>query len=78
VAAPLAAALGQSVVVENRSGAGGIVGAAAKAAPDGCTFLLSSGSAMAIVPLITPKLPFDAAKDLGRQGAAGAVPGGAQ
>lgn len=66
VATPLAAALGQSVVVENRSGAGGIVGAdaAAKAAPDGYTFLLSSGSAMAIVPLITPKMPFDAAKDL--------------
>jgi tripartite-type tricarboxylate transporter receptor subunit TctC len=66
VAAPLSAALGQQVVVENRSGAGGIVGAdaAAKAAPDGYTFLLSSGSAMAIVPLITPRLPFDPAKDL--------------
>ncbi len=66
VAAPLSAALGQQVVVENRSGAGGIVGAdaAAKAAPDGHTFLLSSGSAMAIVPLITPRLPFDPAKDL--------------
>ncbi len=66
VAAPLSAALGQQVVVENRSGAGGIVGAdaAAKAAPDGYTFLLSSGSAMSIVPLITPKLPFDPAKDL--------------
>lgn len=66
VAAPLSAALGQQVVVENRSGAGGIVGAdaAAKATPDGHTFLLSSGSAMAIVPLITPKLPFDPAKDL--------------
>ncbi|MES2714597.1 MAG: tripartite tricarboxylate transporter substrate binding protein [Pseudomonadota bacterium] len=66
VAAPLSAALGQQVVVDNRAGAGGIVGAdaAAKAAPDGHTFLLSSGSAMAIVPLITPRLPFDPAKDL--------------
>jgi tripartite-type tricarboxylate transporter receptor subunit TctC len=66
VATPLAAALGQSVVVENRSGAGGIVGAdaAAKSAPDGYTILLSSGSAMAIVPHVTPKLPFDPAKDL--------------
>jgi tripartite-type tricarboxylate transporter receptor subunit TctC len=66
VATPLSAALGQQVVVENRSGAGGILGAdaAAKATPDGYTFLLSSGSAMAIVPLITPKLPFDPAKDL--------------
>jgi tripartite-type tricarboxylate transporter receptor subunit TctC len=66
VSVPLAAALGVPVVVENRSGAGGIVGAeaAAKAAPDGYTFLLSSGSAMAIVPLITPKLPYTPGKDL--------------
>ena len=66
VAPVLAAALGQQVVVDNRSGAGGIVGndAAAKSAPDGYTFLLSSGSAMAIVPLITPRMPYDSAKDL--------------
>jgi tripartite-type tricarboxylate transporter receptor subunit TctC len=66
VAAPLSAALGQQIVVDNRSGAGGIVGAdaAAKAAPDGYTILLSSGSAKSIVPLITPKMPYDPAKDL--------------
>jgi tripartite-type tricarboxylate transporter receptor subunit TctC len=66
VATPLAAALGQQVVVENRAGAGGIIGAdaAAKSPADGYTILLSSGSAMSIVPLITPKLPFDPAKDL--------------
>ena len=66
VAAPLAAALGQQVVVDNRSGAGGIIGAdaAAKSPADGYTVLLSSGSAMSIVPLITPKMPFDPAKDL--------------
>ena len=66
VAAPLAAALGQQVVVDNRSGAGGIIGndLAAKAPADGYTFLLSSGSGMAIVPLITAKMPYDAAKDL--------------
>ena len=66
VAPVLSAALGQQVVVDNRSGAGGIVGndAAAKSAPDGYTFLLSSGSAMAIVPLITPRMPYDSAKDL--------------
>ena len=65
IATPLAAALGQPVVIDNRSGAGGIVGAdaAAKAAPDGYTILLSSGSAMSIVPHIVPKLPFDPAKD---------------
>jgi tripartite-type tricarboxylate transporter receptor subunit TctC len=66
VATPLSAALGVPVVVENRAGAGGIVGAdaVAKAAPDGYTLLLSSGSAMSIVPLITPKMPFDPKKDL--------------
>jgi tripartite-type tricarboxylate transporter receptor subunit TctC len=66
VATPLAAALGQSVVVENRGGAGGILGAdaAAKSPPDGYTMLLSSGSAMSIVPLITPKMPYDPARDL--------------
>jgi tripartite-type tricarboxylate transporter receptor subunit TctC len=66
VAKPLSEALGQPIVIDNRSGAGGIVGAdaAAKAAPDGYTFLLSSGSALSIVPLLNNKLPFDPAKDL--------------
>jgi tripartite-type tricarboxylate transporter receptor subunit TctC len=66
VAAPLSQALGQPVVVENRSGAGGILGAdaAAKAAPDGYTILLSSGSAMSIVPHVATKMPFDPVKDL--------------
>lgn len=66
VAKPLSAALGQPVVVENRAGAGGIVGAeaAAKSAPDGYTWLLSSGSALSIVPLLNNKLPFDPNRDL--------------
>lgn len=66
VATPLSVALGQPVVIENRGGAGGLIGAdaAAKAANDGYTILLSSGSAMAIVPLITPRMPFDVQKDL--------------
>ena len=66
VAKPLSEALGQAVVIDNRAGAGGILGAdaAAKAAPDGYTFLLSSGSALSIVPLLNTKMPFDATKDL--------------
>jgi tripartite-type tricarboxylate transporter receptor subunit TctC len=66
VAAPVSAALGQQIVVDNRGGAGGIIGSdlAAKSAPDGYTFLLSSGSAAAIVPLMTPKMPYDPVKDL--------------
>jgi tripartite-type tricarboxylate transporter receptor subunit TctC len=66
VAAPLSQALGQQIVVENRSGAGGIIGAdaAAKSPGDGYTILLSSGSAMSIVPLLNNKLPYDPLKDL--------------
>ena len=66
VAKPLSEALGQQVVVDNRAGAGGIVGAdaAAKSTPDGYTWLLSSGSALSIVPLLNNKLPFDPARDL--------------
>ncbi len=60
VAAPLSQALGQQVVVENRSGASGTIGvdAVAKSAPDGYTLLLSSGSAMSIVPHLQ-RLPYD-------------------
>lgn len=64
VAVPLSQYLGQQVVVENRSGASGVIGAdaVAKAAPDGYTLLLSSGSAMSIVPHMS-KLPYEL-KDL--------------
>lgn len=60
VAVPLSQALGQQVVVENRSGASGTIGvdAVAKSAPDGYTLLLSSGSAMSIVPHLQ-RLPYD-------------------
>jgi tripartite-type tricarboxylate transporter receptor subunit TctC len=66
VAGPVSAAIGQQIVVDNRGGAGGIIGAdaAAKSPADGYTFLLSSGSAAAIVPLLNNKMPYDAAKDL--------------
>ncbi len=66
VAKPLSEALGQPVAIDNRAGAGGILGAdaAAKSAPDGYTWLLSSGSALSIVPLINNKMPFDPNRDL--------------
>ena len=56
---------GQAVVVENKVGAGGNIGAsaAAKAAPDGHTLLLASGSIMTVNPHIYARLPFDPKKD---------------
>ena len=53
--------LGQSFVVENRSGAGGAIGvdAVAKAAPDGYTLLAGASSAMVMLPIVlTRKLPY--------------------
>lgn len=56
---------GQPVVIENRAGAGGNVGAdaVAKAAPDGYTLLMASGS-ITINPSIYAKMPFDTQRDL--------------
>jgi tripartite-type tricarboxylate transporter receptor subunit TctC len=61
----LAGELGQSIVIENRAGAGGSLGTAmvAKADPDGYSILATS-SALAIAPAIFPDLTFDATKDL--------------
>src|ERR671936_2660740 len=60
----LGARLGQPVVIENRPGAGGIAGTdiAAKAAPDGYTFLMTNVSLVTSAYLY-PKLPYDPQKD---------------
>jgi tripartite-type tricarboxylate transporter receptor subunit TctC len=56
--------LGQAIVVENRAGAGGTIGAAsvARSDPDGYT-ILASGSAHTIAPSLYPKLSYDAGHD---------------
>ena len=61
----LSVELGQPIVVENRAGAGGTVGAAAiaKSEPDGYSILAHS-SALTIAPAIFPNLTYDATKDL--------------
>ena len=57
--------LGAAVVVENRPGAGGTLGAdlAAKAVPDGYTLLLSTSSTHSIGPNLNPRMPYDAVRD---------------
>jgi len=65
VAERLAASLGQPVVIDNRGGAGGNLGAAeaAKAAPDGYTLLLAA-TTLAISKTLYSKLPYDPVRDL--------------
>ncbi len=65
VVSRLSAAMGQPVVLENRPGAGGVIGteAVARSAPDGYTLLLSSASTHSIAPALNPKLPYDPIRD---------------
>ncbi|MFN5508116.1 MAG: Bug family tripartite tricarboxylate transporter substrate binding protein, partial [Burkholderiales bacterium] len=66
VGIPLAEALGQPVVIENRGGANGNLGGdiVAKSAPDGYTFLMSSGGMVSVNPHIYARMSFDPTKDL--------------
>ena len=61
----ISAAWGQPVIVENRTGANGNVGAdfVAKSAPDGYTMLLSDVGALAINPSVYASMPFDPVRD---------------
>ena len=64
LAAPLQAELGQSVIVDNRPGAGGTIGAleAARAAPDGYTLLLSNSAPISISPAMQDQPRYDPVK----------------
>jgi tripartite-type tricarboxylate transporter receptor subunit TctC len=66
IAQPLAEALKQTVIVENKPGANGNMGTdvVAKSAGDGLTLLLCDVGALAITPSVYAKLPFDPRKDL--------------
>ncbi len=71
----LAAELGQQVIVDNKAGAGGVIGSeiVAKAAPDGYTLLLTTPS-HTIHPAFRTSMPFDAEKDLRPVSLVGRVP----
>lgn len=61
ISEPLAKALGQTVIVDNKPGAGGTIGGAdvVRAAPDGYTLMLSNSTPTSIGPFTIPKQPYD-------------------
>jgi tripartite-type tricarboxylate transporter receptor subunit TctC len=76
IAEGMAARLGQPMVVENRGGAGGVLGndAVAKAQPDGHTILLAGSGSFVISSLVQPRLPYDVQRDFAPIGFIGAAP----
>jgi len=61
----LSTTLSQQVVIENKPGAGGVIGAdmVAKSAPDGYTILLGTSSTHSVGPALNPKMPYEATRD---------------
>ncbi|HEY4140518.1 MAG TPA: tripartite tricarboxylate transporter substrate binding protein [Pseudolabrys sp.] len=76
VADKMAVALGQSIIVDNRGGAGGTLGTriAAKAAPDGYTIVLSYTGTFSIAPTAYASVGYDPRKDFAPIGMIGAAP----
>jgi tripartite-type tricarboxylate transporter receptor subunit TctC len=76
MAQKLTDALGQTVVVENRPGASGMLAteAAAKAAPDGYTLMMGSQTTLAVAPALYRKFGIDAARDFAGAAMAGVSP----
>ena len=76
LAAKLGDALGQSVFVENRDGAGGLIGVEAgrSAKPDGYTLICASNGSMIIAPLLKKTPPYDAVADFAAVGSFAVTP----
>src|ERR1700704_5296743 len=76
IAEKMGETLGQSIVVENRGGAGGTIGArlVAKSPPDGYTLLLGYTGTLAIGPSMYPNAGFEPRKDFAPIGSIGTAP----
>lgn len=76
IAMPLSALLKQQVVVDNRAGAGGLLGTeiAAKAPPDGYTLIFANISTHGVNPALYRRLPYDAIRDFAPIGLATTTP----
>ncbi|WP_423199590.1 MULTISPECIES: Bug family tripartite tricarboxylate transporter substrate binding protein [unclassified Cupriavidus] len=76
LAAPLGTALGQQIVVDNRAGAGGTLGAnnVVRAEPDGYTLLLGASPEISLVPVTMKNAPYDPGTDLMPISLVGQVP----
>lgn len=73
---PLAKALGQPVIVDNKPGAGGTLGGldVVRAAPDGYTLMLSNSTPLSIGPFTVPKQPYDPVKQFSHVALLGVAP----
>jgi tripartite-type tricarboxylate transporter receptor subunit TctC len=76
IAEPLAKAIGQPVVVDNKPGAGGTIGGldVVRAAPDGYTLMLSNSTPTSIGPFTVPKPPYDPVKQFTHVAMLGVAP----
>jgi tripartite-type tricarboxylate transporter receptor subunit TctC len=76
VSSKLTEALGQQVIVDNRSGAGGVIGTelVVKSPPDGYTLLFSASAPIAINVTLMKNIPYDPRRDLAPVSRVGSVP----
>ncbi|MDB5947453.1 MAG: hypothetical protein JWQ33_2479 [Ramlibacter sp.] len=76
IAPALSEILGQTIVIDNRGGAAGIIGAdaVAKARPDGYTLLMGSNSSLSMAAALNPATPFDPLRDFAPVSLVGSTP----